>query len=48
MFYKCSSLIELNFPGFKINDVTDINYMFLKCSDILIKKIEKQIKSINN
>ena len=39
MFSKCSSLKELNISSFTFNLGTDINFMFFRCSDELIKKI---------
>ena len=31
MFYKCSSLKELNLNNFNTNNVTDMEGMFYKC-----------------
>ena len=34
MFYKCSSLKELNLSNFNTNKVTDMSYMFCECSSL--------------
>ena len=41
MFCECSSLKELNLNNFNTNNVTNMKYMFGKCSD----KIKLEIKS---
>ena len=47
MFCECKSLKELNVSNFNIiNNKTNINYMFQKCSDELIWKIEEQNERI--
>ena len=48
MFYKCSSLIELNLTNFNTNNVTHMIWMFNGCPDTLIKKIKKQNKNLIN
>ena len=47
MFYKCSALKELNLSNFKTKKETNVEGMFLGCSNELIAKIKKQIKNIN-
>ena len=44
MFAECSSLKELNISNFNIDNVkvTNMKFMFQKCSDELIEKIKKQ------
>ena len=34
MFYRCSSLKELNFFNFNTNNVTNMSHMFSKCSSL--------------
>ena len=34
MFYKCSTLTELNLSNFNIAIVTDMSYMFTECSSL--------------
>ena len=34
MFYKCSSLKELNLSNFNTNNVIDMHSMFYKCSSL--------------
>ena len=46
MFSRCSSLEELNLSNFNTNNVTDINNMFLECSEKLKMKIKSQYKNI--
>ena len=46
MFWRCSSLKELNLDNFYINNETDIDSMFLECSDELIMKIKTQYQNI--
>ena len=43
MFYKCSSLKELNLNNFNTNKVTNMGGMFTGCSDELKLKIKKSI-----
>ena len=45
MFSYCSSLKELNISNFNTNNVTDMRYMFSKCSDELKLKIKNQYKN---
>ena len=45
MFYKCSSLKELNISNFNTNNVTDMNHMFSRCSDELKFIIRSQYKN---
>ena len=44
MFYKCSSIKELNLNNFNTNNVTDMNCMFYGCLDELKLKIKSQFK----
>ena len=46
MFFKCSSLKELNLNNFNTNNVRDMNYMFSGCSNELVMKIKRQYKNI--
>ena len=46
MFDFCSSLKELNLSNFNTNNVTDMSYMLVGCSDGLFNKIKEQNKSI--
>ena len=47
MFTLCSSLKELNFNNnSNFDNVTNMDYMFLKCSNDLIMKIKTQYKNI--
>ena len=48
MFRGCSSLVELNLNNFNTNNVTDMSYMFYKCSDDLIRKIKSENKNIKD
>ena len=45
MFYRCSSLKELNLNNFNTNNVTDMSYMFNGCLDELKLKIKSQFKN---
>ena len=47
MFSRCSSLEELNLLNFNIDNITDTNFMFFKCSYKLKKKIKEQNKNLN-
>ena len=42
MFSRCSSLKELNLNNFNTNNVTDMDYMFSKCSDELKLKLKSK------
>ena len=42
MFSGCSSLKELNLSNFNTNNVTNMSYMFSRCSDELKLKIRSQ------
>ena len=44
MFYKCSSLNELNLSNFNTNNVTNMKDMFSGCSDELKNKIQESNK----
>ena len=46
MFFRCSSLKELNLINFNTNNVTNMKAMFSGCSNELIMKIKKQNKNI--
>ena len=46
MFFRCSSLKELNLNNFNTNNVTSMNSMFYGCSNDLIMKIKTQYKNI--
>ena len=46
MFYRCSSLKELNLNNFNTNNVTSMWAMFNGCSDELKKKIKTKYKNI--
>ena len=48
MFKNCSSLKELNISNFNINNVADMSYMFLGCSNELMEKIKRQNESFRN
>ena len=41
MLFECSSLKELNLTNFNINNVTNMSWMFYRCSDDLKKKMQK-------
>ena len=45
MFIRCSSLKELNLSNFNTDNVTNMRYMFSKCSDELKLKIRSQYKN---
>ena len=45
MFYKCSSLKELNLSNFNTNNVTYMRCMFSGCPDELKLKIKSQYKN---
>ena len=42
MFSGCSTLKELNLNNFNTNNVTDMSYMFSKCSDELKLKLKSK------
>ena len=42
MFCGCSSLKELNLNNFNTNNVTDMRYMFSKCTDELKLKLKSK------
>ena len=42
MFSGCSSLKELNLNNFNTNNVTNMRYMFSKCSDELKLKLKSK------
>ena len=42
MFHGCSTLKELNLNNFNTNNVTDMDYMFSKCSDELKLKLKSK------
>jgi len=46
MFRECISLKEIDLSNFNINNVTDMDHMFSKCSDELKMKIKTQYKNI--
>ena len=46
MFYGCSSLKRLNLNNFITNNVNNIHYMFLGCSNELKMKIKTQYKNM--
>ena len=46
MFFRCTSLKELNLSNFNINNVTNIRNMFCQCLRQLQKKIRVQYKNI--
>jgi len=46
MFYKCSSLTELNLDNFSINNETYITDMFNGCSAELKRKIKTKYKNL--
>ena len=43
MFQYCSSLMEINFSEFNINNTNDLSHMFNGCSDDLKNKIKTQL-----
>jgi len=46
MFYKCSSLKELKFSNFYINNNIDMFDIFLGCPDKLKEKFEHKNKNV--
>ena len=46
MFLGCSSLKELNIANFNLNNVVDMDRMFLHCQEELKMKIRDQVKII--
>ena len=48
MFSECSSLKELNLNNFNTNNVTNMSYMFSKCSDDLKTNIKSENKNIKD
>ena len=44
MFFGCSSLKELNLNNFNTNNLTNMKYMFSKCSYELKLKIRSKFK----
>ena len=48
MFWGCSSLKELNLSNFNTNNVTDMSYMFSRCSEQLKLKIKSKYPIFNN
>ena len=46
MFSNCSSLKELNLSNFNTNNVTNMNYMFSRCSEQLKLKIKSQYENL--
>ena len=47
MFDGCTSLKELNLSNFNTSNVTNMRFMFRKCSDELKYKIRSQYKNFN-
>ena len=47
MFHKCSSLKELKLSNFNTNNVTNMSYMFSKCSNELKMKIRSEYKNFD-
>ena len=45
MFWRCSSLTELNLSNFNIKSETNMSYMFVRCPDELKLKIQSQYKN---
>ena len=43
MFYECSSLKELNLSNFNTNNITNMRYMFSRCSE----ELKMKMKSLN-
>ena len=48
MFYKCSSLKELNLTNFNTDNVTNMWAMLSGCSDSLKMKIKSENKNIKD
>ena len=48
MFYYCSSLKELNLNNFNTNNVTNMRWMFTRCSGDLKRKIKSENKNIKD
>ena len=48
MFYKCSSLKELNLNNFNTNNVTNVRCMFEGCSNVLKINIKSENKNIKD
>ena len=46
MFYKCSSLKEINLSNFNTNNVTNMSYMFLGCEKLTKNNIITKDKRI--
>ena len=46
MFYRCSSLKELNLNNFNTSNVTDMYYMFSDCSNEFKMKIKVKYKNL--
>ena len=46
MFYKCSSLKEINLSNFNTHNVTYMKAMFYECSDEIIIKIKSEFRNI--
>ena len=48
MFSRCSSLKEINLNNFNTNNVSDMSYMFSKCSDELKLKLKSKFNKFKN
>ena len=46
--YKCSSLIELKFKKFNINNESNMRSMFYECPNELKMKIKEECKNIKD
>ena len=48
MFYRCSSLKELNLNNFNTNNVTNMSGMFSKCSEELKLKLKSKFNEFKD
>ena len=48
MFFGCSSLINLDLSNFKINENTNTESMFVKCSEELKNNLRNKYKYIKD
>ena len=48
MFFRCSSLKQINLINFNTNNVTNMNRIFSGCSDDLKMKIKSENKNIKD
>ena len=48
MFFECSSLSNIDLSNFNTNNVTDMGYMFYKCSSLKKENIITKDRKILN